>query len=195
MPFLPPNQQRQSTAPSHLKHVATLPCEIWMPENRLQSEYELWLMVNYKVIIVKHYVRRITSLQIYHSTCCWKMPSVLWHFWLGGRKGIRPVKNEWWSAGMVICLKRCADLHMAQLMLLPLTVSCFSKIQIGFTFLVPAYPSSPGKRAVKRVCVLLFREFLKSMNIWQSYGQKWLVVSHAPFAFHFCLQRCWTRQI
>jgi len=42
---------------------------------------------------------------------------------------------------------------MAQLMPLPLTVSCFSKIQIGFTFLVPAHPSSPGKRAVKRVCV------------------------------------------
>jgi len=54
---------------------------------------------------------------------------------------------------MVICLKRGADLHMAQLMPLPLTVSCFSKIQIGFTFLVPAHPSSPGKRAVKRVCV------------------------------------------
>ena len=52
---------------------------------------------------------------------------------------------------MVICLERGADLHMAQLMPLPLTVSCFSKIQIGFTFLVPAYPGSPGKRAVKRV--------------------------------------------
>ena len=54
---------------------------------------------------------------------------------------------------MVICLVRDADLHMAQLMPLPLTVSCFSKIQIGFTFLVPAHPGSPGKRAVKRVCV------------------------------------------
>jgi len=43
---------------------------------------------------------------------------------------------------------------MAQLMPLPLTVSCFSKIQIGFTFLVPAHPGSPGKRAVKRVCHL-----------------------------------------
>jgi len=40
---------------------------------------------------------------------------------------------------------------MAQLMPLPLTVSCFSKIQIGFTFLVPAHLDSPGKRAVKRV--------------------------------------------
>jgi len=54
---------------------------------------------------------------------------------------------------VVICLDRVADLHMAQLMPLPLTVSCFSKIQIDFTFLVPAYPGSPGQRAVKRVCV------------------------------------------
>ena len=55
---------------------------------------------------------------------------------------------------MVICLERGADLHMAQLMPLPLTVFCFSKIQITFTFLVPAHPGSPGKRAVKRyVCV------------------------------------------
>ena len=54
---------------------------------------------------------------------------------------------------MVICLERDADLHMAQLMPLPLTVSCFSKIQIGFTFLVPAHQGSPGKSAVKRVCV------------------------------------------
>jgi len=54
---------------------------------------------------------------------------------------------------MVVCLERDADLHMAQLMPLPLTVSCFSKIQIGFTFLVPAHKGSPGQRAVKRVCV------------------------------------------
>jgi len=54
---------------------------------------------------------------------------------------------------VVICMERDADLHMAQLMPLPLTVSCFSKIQIGFTFLVPAHPGSSGKRAVKRVCV------------------------------------------
>ena len=59
-------------------------------------------------------------------------PSVLWRCWLGGRKGIRPVKTEWWGAGMVICLERGADLHMAQLIPLPPTVSCFSKIQIGF---------------------------------------------------------------
>jgi len=61
--------------------------------------------------------------------------------------------SKWWGAGVVICLERGADLHMAQLMPLPLTVSSFSKIQIGFTFLVPAHPGSPGQRAVKRVCV------------------------------------------
>ena len=54
---------------------------------------------------------------------------------------------------MVICLERGADLHIAQLMPLPLTVSCFSKIQTGFTFLVPVHLGSPGQRAVKRVCV------------------------------------------
>ena len=54
---------------------------------------------------------------------------------------------------MVICLERGADLHMAQLMPLPLTVSCFSKIQTGFTFLIPAHPGSPRKRAVEGVCV------------------------------------------
>jgi len=70
---------------------------------------------------------------------------------LGGRKGIQPVKNEWWGAGVVICLKRSADLHMAQLTPLPLTVSCFSKIQIGCTFLVPTNPGRSGKGAVKRV--------------------------------------------
>ena len=54
---------------------------------------------------------------------------------------------------MVICLKRGADLHMAQLMPPALTVSWFSKIQTGFTFLVQAHPGSPGQRAIKRVCV------------------------------------------
>ena len=56
---------------------------------------------------------------------------------------------------MVICLERGADLHMARLMSLPLIVSCFSKIQVGFTFPVPAHLGSPGQRVVKcvRACV------------------------------------------
>jgi len=58
---------------------------------------------------------------------------------------------------MVVCLVRGADLHMAQRVPLPLTVSCSCKIQIGFTFLVPAHLGSPGQRAVNGcvcVCVL-----------------------------------------
>ena len=76
---------------------------------------------------------------------------------------------KWWGAGVVICLERRADLHMAQLMPLPLTVSCSSKIQIGSTFLVPAYPGSPGKSAVKRVCVAY--KMAAKIN-WRRYGTK-----------------------
>jgi len=56
---------------------------------------------------------------------------------------------------MVVCLEQGADLHLVQLMPLPLTVFCFRKIQIGSTFLVPAHLGSPGKRTVKwlYVCV------------------------------------------
>jgi len=55
----------------------------------------------------------------------------------GSSKGIHyPAckKTEWQGAGMVICLRRGADLHSAQLMPLPLTDFCFSKIQIGLPF-------------------------------------------------------------
>jgi len=75
---------------------------------------------------------------------------------LVGRQEGHPAcrKLEWWGAGVVVCLELGADLHMAQLMPMPLTVSCFSKIQVGLTFLVPADPGSPGQRAVKHWCVL-----------------------------------------
>ena len=63
--------------------------------------------------------------------------------------------GEWWGAGVVICLERGADLHMFQLMPLPLTVSCFSKIQIGFAFLVPAHLGSPGKKWLLNGCVCM----------------------------------------
>ena len=63
---------------------------------------------------------------------------------------------------MVICLERGADLHRAQMMQLALTVSCFSKLQIDFTFLVPSHPGSPRQRAVKQlyrfIFLLLFRD-------------------------------------
>ena len=73
--------------------------------------------------------------------------------WATGRASGLQKNFERWGAGVVIYLERGADLHMSHLMPLPLTVSCFSKIQIGFTLLVPTHPGSPGKKAVKRMCV------------------------------------------
>ena len=64
------------------------------------------------------------------------VPSVLWRCWLGDRKGIHPVKN--WLVGCwhgYLSAARCRLAYTARLMPLPLTVSCFSKFQIGFTFL------------------------------------------------------------
>jgi len=85
---------------------------------------------------------------------------------------------------MVISMERGADLHMAQLMPLPLAVSCFSKIQIGFTFLVPAHPGSLGQMAVKRVCVcvLLFCLF-KYAFLFQ------VCIAHTPVD-EMCCYRC-----
>jgi len=89
------------------------------------------------------------------------VPSVLWRCWLGGGKGIRHVKTEWCGAGMIIWLERGAVLHMAQLMPLPLTVSCFSKIQIGFTFLILADLGTPRKTSCYTdVCI--FFTFLRA---------------------------------
>ena len=75
---------------------------------------------------------------------------------LVGRQEGHPAckKLEWWGTGMVICLELGVVLHMAQLMPLPLTVSCFSKIQIGFTFLVLVHLGSPVCVCVC-VCVYL----------------------------------------
>jgi len=72
---------------------------------------------------------------------------------VGWQEGHPACKKLVVGTGMVVCLDRGVDLHVAQLVTLPLTVSCFSKIQIGFTFLVPAHPGSPGKRVVKWMCV------------------------------------------
>jgi len=86
------------------------------------------------------------------------MPSVLGHCWLGCRKGIRPVKKL--SGGVLAWLSVWSEVQtciiMAQLMSLPLTLSRFSKIQIGFTFLVPAHTGRPGQKAVKCVCACVY---------------------------------------
>ena len=93
---------------------------------------------------------------------CWNLEAVLISLRLtfsastllvGRQEGHPACKNWVVGAGMVVCLEWDADLHMAQLMPRPLTISRFSKIQIGFTFLLPAYPGSPGKRSIKQVWV------------------------------------------
>jgi len=87
---------------------------------------------------------------------------------LVGRQEGHPAckKTERWGTGVVICLEPDAASPMAQQMPLPLTVSCFSNIQIGFTFLVPAHPDSPGQRAVKRVCLDFHLNFLSFDNLF-----------------------------
>jgi len=75
---------------------------------------------------------------------------------LVGRQERHPACKKHKSGGVLVWLSVWSEMQtciMAQLMPLPPTVSCFSKIQIGFTFLVLAHLGSPGKRAVKRVCV------------------------------------------
>ena len=111
-------------------------------------------------IIIQQSCSFTTPVISYCGTLAWEgtVPSVIWHCWLGDRKGIWPVKTEWWGAGMVICLEWGADLCMAQLMPLPLTACCFSKIQIGFTFLVAVHPGTPV--AVWQPCELLYTCYL-----------------------------------
>ena len=136
------------------------------------SDSERWRFHSWTKLLYSSCTLTYTHARCRHAchTCCvWK------HFCSAPHSLtlslIRPVKTEWWGTGVVICLKRGADLHMAQLLPLPLTVSCFSKIQIGFTFLVPAHLGSPGKRVVKRVCVCqwilkYFYYLAHSKNLW-----------------------------
>ena len=73
---------------------------------------------------------------------------------VGRQEGHPACKKQ--SGEVLVCLSVWSEVQtciMAQLVPLPRTASCFSKLQIGFTFLVPAHVGSPGKRAVKRVCV------------------------------------------
>jgi len=73
---------------------------------------------------------------------------------VGCRKGIQPVKTEWWGTGVIICLEQGAIIciwsswcHCHPI------ISCFIKIQNGLTFLVPAYSGCLGKEAIKWMSV------------------------------------------
>ena len=99
----------------------------------------------------KHHLYTYTIFT--HTTWICKFPSVLWRCWLGSRKGVRPVKKL--SGGVLAWLSVWSEV---QTCIWPswyychlLTVPCFSKIQIGCTFLVPAYPGSPGHMCSSKV--------------------------------------------
>jgi len=102
------------------------------------------------------------SLYKFYSPTYLLVPSVLWRPWLGDRKYIRPVKMEWWIAGMIICLRQGADLHMDQLIPLPLTVCCFSKSRLVSAFWYRLTWVVLDKWLLTGVVVLL-RELLNSV--------------------------------
>ena len=80
---------------------------------------------------------------------------------------------------MVVCLEQGADLHMAQLMPQPLTVSRFSKIEIGCTFLVPAYPNSPRKGPLNG-CVLVAEKLMRQLQYFVSWTSYLIVMFQLP---------------
>jgi len=87
----------------------------------------------------------------------------------------------------VICLERGADLHTAQQMPLPLTVSCFSKIQIDFTFLVLAHSGSPRHKVVKRMCVYEYVYILYHLREIASSLSKVADFHYIPSELHLVL--------
>ena len=136
-----------------------LPVRPWHCHTRLLDVGDVYRWGNFR--IYAHHSSQVLWLFPIQSHVA---PSVLWCCWLGGRKGIRPVNNWVVGSWRGICLERGADLHPAQLIPLPLTVSCFSKIQIGVTFLVPAQTGRPGEGPInERVyTVTCFDSFLYS---------------------------------
>jgi len=85
-----------------------------------------WLM---QVDLYNRYKKWFCCTATFRSICFIFSALTLLAGWQEGHPACK--KTEWWGAGMLICRQRGADLHMAQLMPLPLTVSCFSEIQIG----------------------------------------------------------------
>ena len=138
-------------------------CEVVALEKKLKAAQEL--SENFEVFAAVFYSKSVCFLFVIFILCniCLQCFCSLWRCRFGSRKGIRPVKN-WVVRCWRGCLEWGADLHMAQVMPLPLTVSCSSKIQIGFTFLVPAHLDSPGQRAIKQVCVCVVIFILNSEN-------------------------------
>ena len=122
--------------PKHLLHLSFITSVF----DRLLKTFpfsEKWYIQRTRALAMMRYINSrftlhyITYLSLYVAY----LPSVLWRCWLGSRKGIRPVKN--WVVGCWHgCLGWGADLHIAQQIPLPLTISCSSKSRLVLTFLV-----------------------------------------------------------
>jgi len=154
---------------------------VWKPFITINVHYMMTKMRNlWTHVTICRIFGCLLSSFCYLGQCYleWRLSSFEWYFTslqftfafsalmllAGDRNGIQPIKNEWWGTGMVICLESDADFHMTRLMPLPLTVSCFSKIQIDFTFLVPAHPGSPGKGPLNvRVCFTSLQFHMKCL--------------------------------
>ena len=91
---------------------------------------------------------------------------------------------------MVICLEQGADLHMAQLMPLPLTVSCFGKVQIGFTFLVLAHLGSPGKGPLNVCVCVCVCVYSLSNNCTKNYWNQATSVKIILLLHYLCTAMC-----
>ena len=97
---------------------------------------------------------------------------------------------------MVICLERGADLHMAQLMPLPLTIYRFSKIQIGFTFLVVADPGSRRKGPLNACVCVCVRACVRACvcNSSSSDSEQMICVGTHPIISCIVLSVCYCLQ-
>ena len=187
----------------------------WSVRDRLHSVFTTTVSRGLYIVSALWYAPVFSTAAAYNTLILWNMwwkwnglprnwfdiyahpvPSVLWRCWLGGRKGIRPVKNWVTGAGMVICLERGADSHMAQLMPLPFTVSCFSKIQIAFTFLAPDHLGGSGKGPLNRcvrVCVSAHRvDWLQALCSFHLFifVHAWADIFFRQFVINFWLSLC-----
>ena len=92
-----------------------------------------------------------SHFQKFCSRCCTYSASVLWCCWLGGRKGIRPVKKL--SGGVLAWLSVWSEVLTC---ICPSWCQChsLSLASVKSRLVLPAHLGSPGKRAIKRGCVL-----------------------------------------
>ena len=171
MPFLPPNQQHQHTVSKTQSLSNACDCK------------KLYNSTSMKLSGVCLCMPSCSHHMLLHQVCCCRpvrligdVDHLLHSQAVKALKALTLLVGR--QEGHPACKKlmQDADLHMVQLMPLPLTVSRFGKIQIGSTFLVPAHLGSPGQRAIKRACVCVV------------VCRRYKVSSSEQFSFTLCQQ-------